>query len=112
MKNTVLALVTLAAIAGTATAEPGQRAAATNPHANQLVNKAVVLDVVQSPMYTYLQVSRGKGAVWIAAYKNDIKKGDTVRYSNGAVMTNFTSKSLNRTFDEIVFVDFVVPANR
>ena len=52
-----------------------------------------------------MQVSGANGPVWIAASKTKVAKGNTISYPNGAVMTNFNSKSLNRTFDKIIFVD-------
>jgi hypothetical protein len=64
-----------------------------------------VVEVIDSPMYTYLKVTGDKGPLWLAAYKTDITKGTTVKYSGGVTMPNFYSKALNRTFDVIVFVD-------
>jgi hypothetical protein len=71
----------------------------------QLVNSGKVLEVLNTDMYTYLQVTTEKGPLWIAAYKTDVTKGATVRYSNGVAMSNFYSNALNRNFDVIVFVD-------
>jgi hypothetical protein len=70
-----------------------------------LVNSGKVLDVLSADKYTYLQVTTEKGPLWIAVYKTEVAKGATVQYSNGVVMSRFYSKSLNRTFDLIVFVD-------
>ena len=64
-----------------------------------------VVEVIDSPMYTYLKVTSDTGTLWLAAYKTDITKGATVKYSNGVAMHKFYSKALNRTFDMIVFVD-------
>jgi hypothetical protein len=72
-----------------------------------LTRKGKVLEVVDSPMYTYLRVSGDKEPVWLAAYKNNIAKGAAVNYSDGVVMSNFHSKTLNRTFEAIMFVDRV-----
>ncbi len=72
-------------------------------------NTGTVLEVIDSSLYTYLQVSSGSGAVWLAAYRNDIAKGEAVSYTKGILRTNFHSKALNRTFDKIIFVDAVVP---
>lgn len=112
MKKIIFALLALAAFAGTAIAETRQNAAAAGLHASQLTNTGTVLDVIDSSMYTYLQVSSDTGAVWLAAYRNDMSKGDTVSYSRGVMMTNFRSKALNRTFDKIIFVDAVVPIRK
>ncbi|MDD2701654.1 MAG: hypothetical protein PHH36_10485 [Sideroxydans sp.] len=75
------------------------------PSDTNLVNSGKVLEVLDSPSYTFIQVSGKKESVWLAAYKIDIAKGATVRYSSGMAMPNFYSKSLDRTFDMIVFVD-------
>jgi hypothetical protein len=64
-----------------------------------------VIEVIESPMYTYLKVTGDKGPLWLAAYKTDITKGSTVKYSGKVTMPNFYSKALNRTFEVIVFVD-------
>jgi hypothetical protein len=75
------------------------------PADTQLINSGKVLDVIDSDMYTYVQVTHEQGPLWIAGYKTDISKGATVSYSGGIAMTDFHSKSLNRSFDLIVFVD-------
>ncbi|MBU0620974.1 MAG: hypothetical protein KJ795_03910 [Gammaproteobacteria bacterium] len=75
------------------------------PSDTNLVNRGKVLEVIDSPMYTYVRVSTPKGSTWLAAYKTEIAKGATVKYSGGIAMPNFHSKSINRTFDMIVFVD-------
>lgn len=125
---TVLALLTLAAITRPAVAAPqasagaaakpavalpaGHVPIAASPADIQLTRKGKVLEVIDSPMYTYLQVSGDKEPVWLASYKIDVSKGAVVRYSDGVAMSNFHSKSLNRTFDTIVFVDRVVPEGK
>ena len=111
MKKTIIVLLALAAFAGTAIAETTQNPVA-NPRAGQLTNKGTVLEVIDSTMYTYLRVSGNTGPIWLAAYKNDIAKGDTVNYSGGVEMTNFQSKSINRTFEKIIFVDAVAPVKK
>ena len=75
------------------------------PADTRLINSGKVLDVLDTDMYTYVQVTHEQGPVWLAAYKTNITKGSTVRYSGGIAMTKFQSKALNRTFDLIVFVD-------
>lgn len=53
--------------------------------------------------YTYLEVAQGDASVWIAAPEAQVKVGDKVSWDAGMVMRNFNAKSLNRTFDQIVF---------
>jgi hypothetical protein len=45
--------------------------------------------------------------VWVAAMETPMKKGDTVRWQGGSEMANFTARSLNRTFDRIIFAQEV-----
>lgn len=128
----IFTLLALAALAGTAVAASQQDAGAAkptaaSPHAAmpaghmpitaasvtiQLTRKGKVLEVIDSPMYTYVHVTGDKSQIWLAAYKTDIAKDDIVNYSDGVAMSNFYSKSLNRTFDTIVFVDQVVPEKK
>ena len=123
-----ITLLVLVAVANTAVAAPQPNAADTAkpavilppghvpitaaPAAIQLTRKGKVLDVVDSPPYTYLQVTGDKYPVWLAAYKTDISKGSIVNYSDGVAMSNFHSKSLSRTFDTIIFVDRVEPEKK
>lgn len=78
------------------------------PADTRLINSGKVLEVLDSDMYTYVQVTGKNGPLWLAGYKTEISKGATVRYSGGIGMPNFFSKALNRTFDLIVFVDSLV----
>lgn len=73
--------------------------------ASQYPNTGKVLDVMDASIYTYVQVSSDKGPIWLAASKTSVAKGSTISYPDGAVMTNFYSKGLNRTFDRIIFLD-------
>jgi hypothetical protein len=57
--------------------------------------------------YTYLEVAQNGATVWIAAPETQVKAGDKVSWDGGMVMHNFTSSSLNRKFDEIVFAGAV-----
>jgi hypothetical protein len=102
----------MAVIFGNANAGNMQNISAITQPAYKLTNKGTVLAVIDSEMYTYLQVSSETGTVWLATYKNDIAKGDTVRYSKGVVMRNFQSQSIKRTFDTIIFVDSVIAVKK
>jgi len=73
-----------------------------------LPQKAKVLSIIDVPQYTYLEVSQNKKTLWLAASTVAAKKGDVIRFDEGMVMTNFKSKSLNRTFPSITFVNRVV----
>jgi starvation-inducible outer membrane lipoprotein len=84
---------------------PGQ----TSPHATAMPPAAAshtgqVVDTMNAAGYTYLQVEENGQKIWAAARQTKLKKGDTVEFSEMSVMQNFTSRTLNRTFDKIYFV--------
>ncbi len=79
----------------------------TNTAAGEPSNiiESAVISAVDSGGYTYIETDQDGKAVWLAAPKTAVKKGDTIRFANdGAIMKNFYSKSLGREFKEIVFV--------
>lgn len=80
----------------------------TAPGDLPLTQKAQVLSIIDVPQYTYIEVKQDDKTRWIAATTVALKKGDMIRFSDGTVMTNFSSKVLNRTFPSITFVDRVV----
>jgi hypothetical protein len=66
-----------------------------------------VVQTMHASSYTYMEVDTGGKKVWIAANAMQVNNGDTVRWNDAAVMKNFTSNTLHRTFDEILFVSAV-----
>lgn len=72
---------------------------------NDYSNTGEVLDVIQTNLYTYIEVVKGSGNLWLAASKSNVGVGDIISYPNGAELTKFISKSLNKTFDTISFID-------
>ena len=97
--KTINTLLVMLALTGTAVVIPQSNAIA----ASQYPNTGKVLETMDASIYTYMQVTGPSGPV--AASKTKVAKGNTISYPDGAVMTNFTSKTMNRTFDKIIFVD-------
>ena len=62
-----------------------------------------VLEAQDVGIYTYMRLKTANGETWAAVNKAAVKKGATVTIANPMEMRNFESKSLNRTFDRIVF---------
>jgi hypothetical protein len=62
-----------------------------------------VLEVLDVQSYTYLRLKTEAGEMWAAVNKSPVKKGAKVTIFDPAVMENFKSPALNRTFPEIVF---------
>ncbi|MGA7595596.1 MAG: hypothetical protein WCA64_10415 [Gallionella sp.] len=70
--------------------------------------KGTVVSVINIPEFTYLEVSQENQTHWIvSASVVDVKKGDTIEFDSGTTVKNFTSKTLNRTFSSIAFVNHV-----
>lgn len=99
-----LTVFSASAIAATPPGHPQAPAGGQAAAGNSLPNKGKVLSKIDTGMYTYIEVSRGKETVWIAVTAMPVKKGDTIAFDEGAVMTNFYSKTLNRTFPQVIFV--------
>ena len=131
MKNAIVVLLAISAIAlagcnskpkteaPTAAAPqaqmpaPGQPAGG-DPHAGMKAQelpagagvKAKVTQTMNSGGYTYVEAADDKGQkVWLALPEMKVAVGDAIEYPKDAMpMTNFKSKTLNRTFDKILFV--------
>ena len=62
-----------------------------------------VLEVRDAAPYTFLRLKTGTGETWAAVTAAPVKKGEQVPIAYSTVMENFESKSLEKTFDKIVF---------
>ncbi len=100
--------------------KPGMPAEATkggDPHAGlkpMAVPQGVpsktgkVLEVLDGGQYIYLQVQHDDGKkIWVAALPMKVAKGDKVKYADAPALPNFPSKTLNRTFDQLVLTQAV-----
>ena len=67
-----------------------------------------VVESVAAGGYVYLKMDDGQ---WIAANAFEVNAGDTIQYSGSMEMNDFHSKSLDRTFDSILFVSQAGPVN-
>jgi hypothetical protein len=90
--------------------------AASNP--NVQVFQGTVTETMNSAGYTYVQVEvpeelrwltpGGEESedllVWLAGPESTVSVGDQVQWQGGSVMREFRANSLDRTFQEIVFV--------
>jgi hypothetical protein len=66
-----------------------------------------VLESIDAGTYTYLRLKTKDGEVWAATMMSTFAKGTHVQMHDPMLMTDFYSKALNRTFDEIVFASAV-----
>ena len=95
-----LAVVLLAALLSPLAWAANEPAAAPAPP----TLKGEVLEVLDVDAYTYLRLKTAKGEMWAAVNKSPgVKKGAEVTIHDPALMQNFESKTLKRTFPAIVF---------
>ncbi len=62
-----------------------------------------VVETMESGGYTYVSIEKDGKTSWVAVPSTKVTVGQEMAFQPGMVMTNFTSKSLGRTFDAIVF---------
>lgn len=92
--------------------DPVHAGTAKDPHAGlerQAINagtgrKGRVVETMNAAGYTYLRVDENGSSVWLAVMEVPVKVGDIVEFPDSQPMTGFRSKTLNRTFDAILFV--------
>ena len=63
------------------------------------------LETFNAGGFTYVQISTPNEPIWAAGPLTTIKKDDEVGFSRTMLMKNFHSKTLNRDFEAIYFVD-------
>jgi hypothetical protein len=63
-----------------------------------------VVETIQVPKYTYLKLKGADGALaWAAIPSTEIEVGARVKVRESILMHDFRSRTLNRTFERIVF---------
>lgn len=70
-------------------------------------SSGLVTEVITSAGYSYIAVSTNNKQVWLAAPQNSVAKQDKISWSQGSTMHNFQSRSLDKVFEEIIFVDSI-----
>jgi len=70
-------------------------------------HRGTVLESMNSAGYSYIRVEEDGVDRWLAAPETQIEVGQSILWSDGSPMRNFTSRSLDRVFDEILFVGAV-----
>lgn len=81
--------------------EAAQQAHAPQPESSAL--QGTIVESFDSAGYTYLQIDNGAEKIWAAISPAKVAVGDEISLHTGAVMENFYSRSIDRTFEKIVF---------
>ncbi|WP_372793243.1 hypothetical protein [Lutibacter sp.] len=84
---------------------------AQNPHAESGLKKVIVQEVLQVDSYTYLNVLENGTKKWLAVPRMEANLGEVYYYKGGMTMPDFKSTELNRTFDEVVFLNSITNAD-
>jgi len=67
------------------------------------LHKGEILELQDSGAYIYIKVKKQDEEIWAAIPKTDVKVGDKVTLKESTWMTNFKSKTLEKTFDKVLF---------
>lgn len=91
----ILTFLAILAVAGTAIAE----------------TTGTVVSTIDADSYTYVEIDIDGQSVWFAAPALELKAGEKVVAPAGMAMKDFHSKTLDRTFDVVYFVDAIPRAD-
>ena len=89
-----------------------QGTSSPQPMSSEMSGKMVVTSVLNAKQYSYIEGEDNGARTWLATNLLKVNPGDTIQYQAGQTMTNFHSKSLNKTFDEIIFTGSVTVMNQ
>jgi len=78
------------------------QAAPAEPAALETLSGKVV-ETMDAGGYTYVCIDKSGNKIWVAIPQTKVVKNTVMFFKPGYAMENFNSKSLNRTFDSIVF---------
>ena len=70
-----------------------------------------VKEVEQVGNYTYLLVKAKGPEYWLTVPSMEVTSGETYHYQGGMLMTDFYSKELDKTFDEVLFLEALFAGN-
>jgi hypothetical protein len=107
-------LTLLSGCAGTATVKPTAQTAAVQKEevkpavkeakpAEKLILAGKVVETINSGGYTYISLEKDGKKGWVAVPPTQVAVGQEVQVKPGMEMGEFKSKTLNRTFDNILF---------
>lgn len=77
------------------------------PAPAELPNRGKVLTLIATDSYAFIEVEAAQGAQWVAGPLVPMQVGDMIGFSDGSVMQDFYSKTLNRSFPSLLFADHV-----
>ncbi|MCK5545349.1 MAG: DNA-binding protein, partial [Desulfobulbaceae bacterium] len=89
------------------TASPAQTVSVPQETSSEIDSKSTltgkVLEVHNGGGYTYIHLDTESGKKWVAMPETSVQEGEEISVVTEMTMENFESKSLERTFEEIIF---------
>lgn len=87
---------------------PAEKPATTDAEKSELSTEVIsikgkVLEVVEADSFIFLLLDRGDEQTWATLPAVDVKVGEEVTLLYANIFGNFYSKSMNRSFDELIF---------
>lgn len=112
MKQLLIVCCAAAMLAACAKPAAAPKPVAQAPIGSNQQIEGVVLETFDGGGFTYLRLKTASGERWMVTSQVAVKAGEKVRASSGMVVEKFESKSLHRTFDNIVFgtIDGAAPS--
>ncbi len=114
MKRSGILIIALSMMIGTGVAYASTEKSAPAPAAKKPSVKAAkddfnagpsgkVVETMDAGGYTYVCLEKNGTKTWVAVSQMKVVVGSKMTFQPGQEMQNFTSKSLNKTFDSIIF---------
>lgn len=72
--------------------------------------EGTVVSSLNTENYTYVEISKNDQNAWIVGPLVVVKPGNQVKFEEGAIMKDFYSKQLDRTFPTVMFVGEITVA--
>ena len=104
MKKILLFLIMLTLYGCDQSAQSPGAAVSEAPVSAGYSQTGTVLETIDVDAYTYILLDVEGSEVWIASSPVWVAKGDVVSFSDAMLMKDFHSKTLDRTFADILFV--------
>jgi len=83
----------------------GQTTTLSGPAESAQTQTATVISSIDIPQFTYIEVKQNNHTRWLASQTIAVKKGDTIRFDAGSTIPDFKSKTLDRSFPNMTFVN-------
>lgn len=108
MKQILITILTLLFTCAQAdTTSPKIEMHGTKERSKSAIHYGKVLEVTPAMGYKYLKVDENGTVQWVAIASAPVEVGDTIGYDKRTVMKDFKSKTLGKTFKEIIFANDV-----